>query len=97
VQPWQIDAWNLATRPTKTTDSRSKGFVGESVEVDPIVPSQLRALITDCIEHHIDQRQLDITKVAEASERSLLSRLSFEDGQFYLLPEDNEQQQGDPQ
>ncbi len=26
VQPWQIQEWNLPTRPTKTSDTRAKGF-----------------------------------------------------------------------
>ena len=33
VTPDQISSMNLLTRPTKKSDSRSKGFEGESVEV----------------------------------------------------------------
>src|SRR5215472_2490733 len=39
VNPEQITALNLPTRPTKKTDSRSKAFKGESVEVDAIEPN----------------------------------------------------------
>lgn len=50
----QIEAWNLPTRPTKKTDSRSKNFEGESVEVDAIRPTELRQLVRDTITQHID-------------------------------------------
>jgi hypothetical protein len=36
VTPEQIRAWALPTRPTKTTDSRAKGFGAVSVELDAI-------------------------------------------------------------
>jgi hypothetical protein len=42
VNPDQIAAWNLPTRPTKQTDSRAKNFAAESVELDAIEPNQLR-------------------------------------------------------
>ena len=45
VTPEQIDAWNLPTRPTKTSDTRAKGFGDISVELDAIEPNQLRALV----------------------------------------------------
>ena len=68
----QIEAWNLPTRPTKKTDSRSKTFKGGSVEADAILPADLRSLVEDAIIQHIDKEVLNITKVAERSERELL-------------------------
>jgi hypothetical protein len=41
----QIADWNLPTRPTKSSDSRSKGFGSISVELDAIEPARLRALV----------------------------------------------------
>jgi hypothetical protein len=76
VRPEQIEQWGLPTRPTKKTDSRSKTFQGESVEVDAIPPDQLRELVRDCIEQHVDGRRLDLLRVAEQSERDILTRLS---------------------
>ena len=76
VEPWQIAAWNLPTRPTKATDSRAKTFVGESVEVDAIPPDTLRQLVQDVIEQHVDPEALAVTQAAEASEREILHRLS---------------------
>ena len=38
----QIADWDLPTRPTKTSDTRSKGFGDISVELDAIEPNRLR-------------------------------------------------------
>ncbi len=75
VTPEQIDRWRLPTRPTKTTDSRAKGFGPVSVELDAIEPAALRRLVQDAIEHHLPSRQLEVLKVAEASERGVLLNL----------------------
>lgn len=76
VTPEQIVAWELPTRPTKTTDTRSRGFQGESVELDAIPPATLRELVEECILRHVDQRTYEITQAAERSERELLARLA---------------------
>jgi len=72
----QIAELRLPTRPTKRTDSRSKTFEGESVEVDAIPPGQLRVIVRECIERHVDHRQFEVLQVAERSERELLMRLA---------------------
>jgi hypothetical protein len=72
VTPDQIAAWHLPSRPTKATDSRAKGFGAVSVELDAIPPDRLRSLVRDAIERHLPQRQLDVLKVAEDSERAIL-------------------------
>jgi hypothetical protein len=71
----QIEEWELPTRPTKKTDTRSKGFQGESVEVDAISPDELRELVRECIEQHVDERALEITRIAEESERKILTEM----------------------
>jgi hypothetical protein len=76
VQPWQITDWGLPTRPTKTTDSRSKGFVGESVEVDAIPPAQLRDLVRGCIVQHVDAPALERLGAIEEAERATLEQLA---------------------
>ncbi len=68
----QVEKWGLQTRPTKKTDSRSKGFEGESIEVDAIPPAQLRELVVDCIEQHIDPDALRQMRRVEAAERETL-------------------------
>lgn len=71
----QIVAMDLPTRPTKKTDTRARGFVGESVEVDAIPAPVLRDLVNDAIERHVDQHRLRVTRQFESSERDLLSKL----------------------
>jgi len=72
VTEGQIEEYGLQTRPTKRSDSRSKGFVGESVEVDAIPPSTLRALAESRIQGHVDGHQLAALVAAEESERKSL-------------------------
>ncbi len=73
VLPEQIAEFGLQTRPTKRTDSRSKSFEGESVEVDAIHPRTLRAMVEERITGHLDADRLDRLRVAEAAERETLS------------------------
>src|SRR5262249_6473907 len=40
-----------------------------------IPPAQLRGLVAQCIEQHVDQEQLRVTRVAEESERGILRQL----------------------
>ncbi len=72
----QIEAFSLPTRPTKKTDTRSKNFEGESVEVDAISPQDLRAICESCITRHIDEDALAVVEQAEASERNWLLQLA---------------------
>jgi hypothetical protein len=76
VTDQQIVQYNLPTRPTKKTDTRSNGFDGRSVEVDAIPPAELRRLAHECITQHIDPRVLEQTLIAEASEREWLTQLA---------------------
>jgi hypothetical protein len=70
----QIEQWNLPTRPTKMTDTRAKNFTGTSVELDAIPAAKLRELVRGCIERHVDKQQLQLLKIAEKSERELLTK-----------------------
>jgi len=83
VTPEQVDLWKLPTRPTKTTDTRSRYFKGASVEVDAIPPAHLRQLVRGCIEHHVDHERLARMQQIEDEERRLLE-------QIYALADENE-------
>jgi len=72
----QIDNWKLPTRPTKSTDSRSRQFDGDSVEVDAVPPATLRAMVRGCIERHINQWRLTQLRRVEAQERETLNRIA---------------------
>ncbi|MDP8931106.1 MAG: hypothetical protein M3O70_21665 [Actinomycetota bacterium] len=76
VEPWQISAWGLPSRPTKTTDTRAKHFDGESVEVDAISPADLRAIVRTAIEQHVDNARLEWLQQVEASEREILQEIA---------------------
>lgn len=71
----QIALWGLQTRPTKQTDSRSKNFEGESVEVDAIPPDTLRNLLNNLIESHVDEGSLAATIATEEAERATLDNI----------------------
>jgi hypothetical protein len=68
----QIDELNLPTRPTKTSDSRSRNFEGESVEVDAIAPDTLRRMTRAAIEQHIDPTEFQRLQEIEEQERLTL-------------------------
>jgi hypothetical protein len=71
----QIRGWNLPTRPTKSSDTRSRSFGDISVELDAIAPEQLRELVRKVIERHLPSEQFKVLKAAEASERDLIANL----------------------
>jgi hypothetical protein len=71
----QLANWNLPTRPTKQSDTRSKDFGDISVELDAIEPNDLRALVQQTIEQHLPQEQFEVLKAAEESEREIIGRL----------------------
>lgn len=76
VTPSQIEEMRLPTRPTKQSDSRSKAFVGESVEVDAIKPRVLRQMVEQCITRHVDPHALEITRRFEAQEKLQLQEFA---------------------
>ena len=69
----QVEGLNLPTRPTKKSDTRSKRFKGESVEVDAIPPATLRQMASDCVTQHINADTLRSTYLVEQAERETLS------------------------
>lgn len=71
----QIAQLALPTRPTKATDSRARGFAGESVEVDAIPPDTLRSICRAAIEQHVEQHALERTRRVEEAERETLAML----------------------
>ena len=71
----QVIDMDLPTRPTKKSDTRSKAFQGESVEVDAIRPDLLREMVEGCISPHIDQVALQRLETVEAAERETLGTI----------------------
>ena len=75
VRRWQIEEWDLPTRPTKTSDTRSKNFGDVWVELDAIDPDRLRELVGVVIERHLPEHEFNILKAAEESERTIIRQL----------------------
>ncbi len=69
VTPAQIGELSLPTRPTKQSDSRARGFRGESVDVDAIPPTIIRDMAERTILSHVDQHRLEIHQMQEENER----------------------------
>jgi hypothetical protein len=74
VLPWQIEVYELPTRPTKTGSAHAKSWnEGDSVELDAMPEDALQRIVTDAIVQHIDQSALEQIKKIEASEREMLT------------------------
>src|SRR5215210_4305884 len=75
----QIERWNLPTRPTKTSDTRASKFRRihgtDSVELDAIPPDQLRQLVKDAIDSHMDPWKLEQFRMVEREERETLRNM----------------------
>ena len=80
VTPYQIRTLQLPTRPTKKTDSRSKGFSGASVDLEAIPARALRAMVREAIEDHLPPEQLHALLMAEESERDALRAFAADAG-----------------
>jgi hypothetical protein len=65
----------------KATDTRSKGFAGMAVEIESIPTSTLREWCREVIEQHISERELELLRVAEESEREVLYALAGKSAQ----------------
>ena len=70
----QIAAYGLPTRPTKATDSRAKGFAGESVEIDAMPRDVLIGLVEQCITQHLPSDALARLVATEREQRASLEQ-----------------------
>lgn len=78
VTPRDIRLYNLPTRPPKKTDSRSKNFTGQAVELDAMSTQAVRNAVYHCITQHIDPEQWHKEEQIERSERELFDLLVSE-------------------
>jgi hypothetical protein len=79
VNRQQIDRWNLPTRPTKTSDTRARRFRQvhgtDSVELDAIPPDELRRLVKDAIDSHMEPWRLEQFRMVEREEQQTLKSM----------------------
>jgi hypothetical protein len=76
-----IESWQLPTRPAKRSDPESAKWGDEpAVELDAAEPAQLTGLIDDAISDLVDHRALEVARIAEESERSILLAMAELEG-----------------
>jgi hypothetical protein len=76
LTPDQIGQHRLPSRPTKTS-THSRGFEGDSTELDALHPDVLRELVEDSIASHAYQDQLDSISLEQKLAREALSSMDF--------------------
>jgi hypothetical protein len=73
LTPYQIDLYDLPTRPGKEKDPNAADFArrygDRCVELDAMPPNTLRGLVCECLESHMDPDFLQRLKLAEEEER----------------------------
>jgi hypothetical protein len=71
--PNQISEYGLITQPVTRSDTRACNFIQrfgtETVELDTIPASEIRRLVRDAIERHMDPRRLAFLRMVEQEER----------------------------
>jgi hypothetical protein len=73
LTPYQIDLYDLPTRPGKEKDPNATEFArrfgDRCVELDAMPPNTLRSLVGECLEGHMAPDYLQRLKLAEEEER----------------------------
>jgi hypothetical protein len=75
VLPEHIEEYKLPTRPSKKSDSRTKKFQGESVEIDAMPMDVLRQMVRDCIIQHINPQEWAAEMATEKEEQATLNMM----------------------
>jgi hypothetical protein len=72
----------LPTAPPKASDSRSKNFMGETVQCEAIPPDTLNRIVREAVKSRLDSRIFDVNLFQEEREKQriaeVMDRLSFE-------------------
>ena len=73
----QIEDHGLPTKPVKSTQSRKRYDIDQTVEAEAMPPATLREIVADAFEPMVDQKQMAMMREIEASERhSLRERMA---------------------
>jgi hypothetical protein len=76
ITPEQIRRLRLPTRePKRKTEADKRWPYTAACELDAMPPDAMRELVEGAIQRHLPKRQLDVLKIAEESERSVLRNL----------------------
>ena len=69
ITPQQIIDHALPTKPVKSTQSRLRYDIAETVEAEAMRPDTLRQIVADAFNPMLDHKVLEHMRVVEASER----------------------------
>jgi 5S rRNA maturation endonuclease (ribonuclease M5) len=73
AKPEQIEEYGIISQPVTYTDTSARKFIerfgNETVELDAIPASEVRRLVRDAIERHMDPRRLELLRMVEQEER----------------------------
>lgn len=58
----QTIEWNLETAPAKVSDSRSRNWEGETVQVQAMTEAQMREVVVSAVTEHLDTDELEKTR-----------------------------------
>ena len=71
VNPDQIAAWNLPTKPSKAGERRMK-HITQTVEAEAIAAPELRRMVHDAVTDCLPAEALDLARAAEESEKDII-------------------------
>ena len=75
----QVKEYGLITQPVTRSDTRARRFIQrfgtETVELDAIPASEVRRLVREAIEQHMDPRRLSMLRMIEREERDGIRKL----------------------
>ena len=69
ITPQQIADHGLPTKPVKSTQSRKRYDIDQTVEAEAMAPATLREIVAAAFEPLVDQRQMMMLRQVEAAER----------------------------
>jgi DNA topoisomerase VI subunit A len=81
ANPEQIEEYGLITQPVTRSDTRARNFIQrqrfgtETVELDAIPASEVRRLVREAIERHMEPRRLALLRMVEQEERDGIKAL----------------------
>lgn len=71
----QADMWQLETAPPKASDSRSRNWVGETVQVQAMTEEQMREVVEAAINQYIDWDKIEELRERSEEERDEMAPL----------------------
>ena len=71
----QVRHYELPTAPPKVTDSRSKGWIGGTCQLEALPPNVIAEILRKAIERHLDHELLERDRELEEYERAEIQTL----------------------